>query len=145
MVSERSLIESSAAAVGYHDRQTGVAAEVPAPLTLAQDIVDCAADRNATELMLLDIQRTSVVADYFVICSGNSDRHLKALVSAIVDGIREKWQEKPLRTEGMAGGGSGWLLLDYGSVVVHLFSSEARDYYRLERLWEEATTLLHMP
>ncbi len=145
MVSERSLIESSAAAGGYHDRRTGVAAEVPAPLTLAQDIVDCAADRNATELMLLDIQRTSVVADYFVICSGNSDRHLKALVSAIVDGIREKWQEKPLRTEGMAGGGSEWLLLDYGSVVVHVFSPEARDYYRLERLWEEATTLLHMP
>ena len=145
MVSERSLTEPSAAAVGYHDRRAGMATEVPAPLTLAQDIVDCAADRNAADLMLLDIQRTSVVADYFVICSGNSDRHLKALVSAIVDGIREKWQEKPLRTEGMAGGGSGWLLLDYGSVVVHLFSPEARDYYRLERLWEEATMLLHMP
>ena len=145
MVSECSLVESNEAAVGYHDRRTGVAAEVPAPLALAQDIVDCAADRNAAELMLLDIQRTSVVADYFVICSGNSDRHLKALVSAIVDGIREKWQEKPLRTEGMTDGGSGWLLLDYGSVVVHLFSPEARDYYRLERLWEEATTLLHMP
>ena len=145
MVSERSLTEPSAAAAGYHDRRAGMATEVPAPLTLAQDIVDCAADRNAADLMLLDIQRTSVVADYFVICSGNSDRHLKALVSAIVDGIREKWQEKPLRTEGMASGGSGWLLLDYGSVVVHLFSPEARDYYRLERLWEEATTLLHMP
>ena len=145
MVSERSLIEPSAAAVGYHDRRAGMATEVPAPLTLAQDIVDCAADRNAADLMLLDIQRTSVVADYFVICSGNSDRHLKALVTAIVDGIREKWHEKPLQTEGMAGGGSGWLLLDYGSVVVHVFSPEARDYYRLERLWTEATTLLHMP
>ena len=145
MASEHSLLEPNEAAVGSHDRRAGVATEVPAPLTLAQDIVDCAADRNAAELMLLDIQRTSVVADYFVICSGNSDRHLKALVSAIVDGIREKWQEKPLRTEGMTGGGSGWLLLDYGSVVVHLFSPEARDYYRLERLWEEATMLLHMP
>ncbi len=145
MVSERSLIEPSEAAASYHDRRAGMAAEVPAPLTLAQDIVDCAADRNATDIMLLDIQRTSVVADYFVICSGNSDRQLKALVGAIVDGIREKWREKPLRTEGMAGGGSGWLLLDYGSVVVHLFSPEARDYYRLERLWAEATTLLHMP
>ena len=145
MVSERSLLEPNEAAVGSHDRRASMAAEVPAPLTLAQDIVDCAADRNATDLMLLDIQRTSVVADYFVICSGNSDRHLKALVGAIVDGIREKWQEKPLHTEGMAGGGSGWLLLDYGSVVVHVFSPEARDYYRLERLWEEATTLLHMP
>ncbi len=139
------MIEPSAAAVGYHDRRASVAAEVPTPLTLAQDIVDCAADRNAADLMLLDIQRTSVVADYFVICSGNSDRHLKALVRAIVDGIREKWQEKPLRTEGLAGGGSGWLLLDYGSVVVHVFSPEARDYYRLERLWTEGTTLLHMP
>lgn len=145
MASERALIEPNEAVAGDYDRRAGVAPEVPAPLTLAQDIVDYAADRNADDLMLLDIQRTSVVADYFVICSGNSDRHLKALVTAIVDGIREKWREKPLRTEGVAGGGSGWLLLDYGSVVVHVFSPEARDYYRLERLWDEATTLLHMP
>ncbi|MAG35197.1 MAG: ribosome silencing factor [Dehalococcoidia bacterium] len=145
MVSEHPLTELGKEVVGLADRGEDADALVPDPLTLAQDIVDCATDRNAAELMLLDIHRTSAVADYFVICSGNSERQLKAIVRAIVDGVREKWREKPIRTEGMESGFSGWLLLDYGSVVVHVFSPEARDYYRLERLWTDATTLLHMP
>ena len=114
------------------------------PLTLAQEMVDIAADRNASDIMLLDIRRASVVADYFVICSGETERQLRALIRAITDGIQEKWGVKPLHSEGMDRTLTGWVLLDYGGVVVHVFSPEERDYYRLERLWAEATTLLRM-
>lgn len=143
MANEESLVESSEATVVLDD--DGADPLPSDPLSLAQDIVDCAADLNAADLVLLDIHRTSSVADYFVICSGNSERQLKAIVRAIVDGVREKWREKPYRTEGVDVGSAGWLLLDYGSVVAHVFSPEVRDYYQLEQLWNESTTLLHMP
>lgn len=82
----------------------------------------------------------SYVADYFVLCNGTSERHIRALAEEIketlvMEGVR------PLHVEGTSD--SGWILMDYGAVVVHIFSQEERSYYALDRLWREAVPLLH--
>jgi ribosome-associated protein len=81
-------------------------------------------------------------ADYFVICSGDSTRQVKAIIDAISQEMKES-QQKPLREEGTAE--SGWILLDFGDVIVHVFSSVERDYYQLDQFWEKATTKLRIP
>lgn len=88
---------------------------------------------------MLDIRKVSVLADYFVICSGNSERQVKA----IARDIEEKLDEQdigPRHREGLDQG--RWVLLDYGDVIVHIFTPAERDYYRLERLWSGAQTVL---
>jgi ribosome-associated protein len=90
---------------------------------------------------LLDIREHAIFADYFVICDGTSDRMLKALQDAARDDIYKKFELRP-RLEGEPR--DGWVLVDYGDVVVHLFSPEKRDYYRLEELWSQGKVLLHL-
>lgn len=84
--------------------------------------------------MLLDIRTQSTIADYFVICSGDNDRQLKAIVEHIDAKVHEEFGLNP-RREGSAE--TGWIVLDYNDVVVHVFSPTQRDYYRLERLWSK--------
>lgn len=91
--------------------------------------------------MLLDIQDVSDFADYFVVCSGTSDRMLNALVDAVVEEMRKKHHVKG-RIEGDTH--DGWLLVDYGNVIVHLFSPDRRNYYRLEELWSRGKVLLRV-
>jgi ribosome-associated protein len=81
------------------------------------------------------------MADYFVIASGRSDRQVKALSEAIVDELRLEGV-KPMGVEGQAS--ARWVLLDYGSVIVHLFAPEEREYYGLERLWSNATEVVRL-
>jgi ribosome-associated protein len=81
------------------------------------------------------------MADYFVICSGRSDRQLQALAGAIVDQLREEGV-RPLGMEGRSG--ARWVLLDYGSVIVHIFAPEEREYYGLERLWSKAAQVVRI-
>jgi ribosome-associated protein len=90
---------------------------------------------------LLDIRDHAIFADYFVICDGTSDRMLKALQDAVRDDIHKKFELRH-RLEGEPR--DGWVLVDYGDVVVHLFSPEKRDYYRLEELWSQGKVLLHL-
>jgi ribosome-associated protein len=113
----------------------------PTPLDLAQRIVDIASDRQAQDILLLDISQIASFADYFVICSGTSDRQLKAIVDNVVDTL-EREGFHTVHTEGAPS--SGWVLIDYGSVIVHVFAPEERDYYRLERLWGEAPTIVRI-
>lgn len=80
-------------------------------------------------------------ADYFVICTGTSDRMLFALSDTVVEEMRKVYHVKG-RVEG--GANDGWLLVDYGSVIVHLFSPDRRDYYRLEELWSRGKVLLRV-
>lgn len=89
--------------------------------------------------MLLDIQNVSVIADYFVICSGNSERQVKAIARDIEDSL-DKQEVHPRAKEGLDQG--RWVLLDYGDVIVHVFAPVERDYYRLEKLWSNAQTVL---
>jgi len=91
--------------------------------------------------VLLRTAEVTTMADYFVICSGRSDRQVQALAGAIVDQLREEGV-RPLGIEGRAP--SRWVLLDYGSVIVHVFAAEERDYYGLERLWNNAAQVVRL-
>ncbi len=111
------------------------------PLELAHNIVDTLEDKKGEDIVLLDLSKLPPLTDYFVIASGSSDRTLKALLDSVVEDTVASHKLKP-RIEGHPN--EGWLLADYGSVVVHLFSPAQRDYYRLQELWAEAKVLLHL-
>ena len=106
------------------------------PLELARVAAIAADSKKASDIVLLDLSPVTDVCDYFLVCSGDNARQ----VDAIVDEVREKVSANcgvsPLSCEGREG--LSWVLLDYGSVVVHVFRAETRDYYRLESLWADA-------
>ncbi len=108
-------------------------------MELAHTIVHALEDRKGEDILLLDIHHIASFTSYFVICSGTSERMLNALADAVNDKTREIHKKKA-RLEGSPDG--GWIVLDYGSVVVHLFAPEVRDYYRLEELWGQGKVLL---
>lgn len=111
------------------------------PLELAHTIVDALEDKKGEDILLLDLQKVAMFTDYFVICSGTSDRMLDALADGVNEKVREKLKAKGHK-EGQAAG--GWVIVDFGSVVVHLFAPEIRDYYKLEELWKEGKVLLRL-
>ena len=90
----------------------------------------------------MDLRDVSLIADYFVIASASNERLLNAITDHILDEMKQHQQLYPLRTEGR--GENGWVLMDYGDVVVHLFSPEVRSYYDLEALWRDANVLVHV-
>lgn len=100
-----------------------------------------ASDKKAADIVLLRTAEVTSMADYFVIASGRSERQVQALSHAIVDALREEGI-KPLGVEGQSS--ARWVLLDYGSVIVHLFAPEEREYYGLERLWSNATQVVRL-
>lgn len=106
---------------------------------LALRIAAVIADSPAANTIVLDIHRGSSFADFFVICSGENERQLRAIVRDIADGMSEQGV-RPQRTEGSPL--SGWTLLDFGDVIVHVLSVDQRAFYRLEDLWADAQTLL---
>ncbi|MDP9468804.1 MAG: ribosome silencing factor [Chloroflexota bacterium] len=103
--------------------------------------MDLASDKKAADIVLLRTSEVTTIADYFVICSGRSDRQLQALASGIIDDLREDGI-RPLGVEGR--GAARWVLLDYGSVIVHLFGPEERDFYGLEKLWSNAAQVVRL-
>ena len=106
-------------------------------LDLANQITDIIIDKQGEDVLVLDLQGITTIADYFVICSGGSTRQLDALQSAIREGMKKASERMlPLSIEGTPE--SGWILLDYGSVITHLFNPSTRDFYRLEDLWLNA-------
>ncbi len=94
-----------------------------------------AEDKQAHDIIMLDIHRLTSLADYFVICSGDNERQVRSIVDYIDEIIQHEFKLNP-RIEGDAH--TGWILLDYGDVVIHVFKPEQRDYYRLEQLWGKA-------
>ena len=109
-------------------------------LELARLIVDELDERKAENIVLLDLRPDTVIADFFVICTGTSDRQLNALVDYAKEAVKEQLDRRPYSHEGTAE--SGWLLLDYGDVVVHFFLAETRRYYDLEGLWHDANVMV---
>jgi ribosome-associated protein len=110
-------------------------------LEVARFIVDAAEDKKAADIVLLEVTELTSMADYFVICSGGSERQL----GAIGDGIADKLRSEGVRPIGREGGSnSHWTLLDFGAVIVHIFAPPERDYYQLERHWSGAKTILRV-
>ncbi|MBV8085268.1 MAG: ribosome silencing factor [Chloroflexi bacterium] len=116
---------------------------VPGPTAeaIARFAVDAAANKKAEDIVLLDIRELTSMADYFVICSASSDRQLKSVVEGIEQDLKGEGV-RPVHVEGDQG--SGWVLVDFGDVICHVFKEQERDYYRLEDLWTGARTLVRM-
>ena len=122
------------------DQANPLADRVPTEAAeLARRIVEAAADKQASDAMLLDSRGLCSCADYFVICSGESDRQIEAIYEAVVD-VLKKEGVVPHHREGDAS--SGWVLLDLGDIIVHIFAPFEREYYQLEKLWSEAPVLV---
>jgi ribosome-associated protein len=109
------------------------------PEETAAAVVGYAADRKAQDIVQLDLRGMISYTDYFVICTGRSDRQCKAIHDAIYEGMKAEHGTIPRRVEGLPE--ARWILMDYLDVVVHVFTPEKREYYRLEQLWGEAPVL----
>lgn len=103
-------------------------------LELARRITDTLVEKQAEDILILDLKALTPIADFFVICTGTSQRQLRALQHAIQENMKQSAAKiKSVGIEGTPE--SGWLLMDFGDVIVHLFEAETRAYYRLEELW----------
>lgn len=100
------------------------------------------ADRKGEDIVLMDLRTSSVIADFFVLGNANSDRQINAVVEHIRDEVKKRMARLPLHVEGR--GENGWVLMDYGDVIVHVFSPQLRSYYDLEGLWRDADVLVRM-
>jgi ribosome-associated protein len=103
---------------------------------LADRIAELAADKLAVDVVVIDLHDVIGYTDFFVICSGNTERQTKAIHDGIHQGLKNEHGLLPRRVEGLAE--ARWILMDYLDVVVHVFTPEAREFYRLEQLWGEA-------
>jgi len=106
------------------------------PAALARVIADFAADKKAIDIAELDLRGVLGYTDFFVICSGNTDRQTKAIHDGIHYGLKKAHGLLPRPVEGL--GEARWILMDYLDVIVHVFTPDAREFYRLEQLWGEA-------
>jgi ribosome-associated protein len=110
-------------------------------LDMARRIVALAEDKKAADILLLDLEGLTSLADAFVICSGGSERQLESIADGIVRGMRAEGI-RPIGTEGLPA--SHWMLVDFGDVIVHIFTPPERDYYGLEKHWSEAKAVLRV-
>ncbi len=108
---------------------------------LARNIVSILEDNKAEDIVLIELGEKVDIADYFVIANGTSDRMIDALANYVVDGVRDEYQLHGL-IQGVTGG--GWMLIDYGDVIVHIFSPDRRSYYSIEDLYKESKVLLRV-
>jgi ribosome-associated protein len=101
-----------------------------------QEAVRAAFAKKAERVVVLDLRQGTAFTDFFVVCSGQNARQVKAIVDAVEDGLKKHCEQKPLHVEGY--GESEWVLLDYFDFVVHVFTPDSREFYALERLWGSA-------
>ena len=99
-------------------------------------------EKKGEDIVLIDIHEIATFTDFFIICSGTSDRMLDSLADAVIEKAHEIAEVNKRRAEGQAS--SGWLLVDLDDIIVHLFSPDQREYYQLEQLWERGKVLLRM-
>ena len=109
------------------------------PEELTQAIANYASDKKAIDIVALDLRGIAGYTDFFLICSGGSDRQAKAIHDGIHQGMKSEHDTLPRRVEGQSE--AKWILMDYLDCVVHVFTPEARDYYRLEQLWGDVPRL----
>jgi len=111
-------------------------------LDLAHAIVDAIAEKQGENVVLMDIHALTPLADYFIICSARSDRQVKAIIDGLHEHTKRHLGASPRRVEGQPA--SGWVLVDYGDIVVHIFTPRTRAFYSLESLWKDAPVVLRM-
>jgi ribosome-associated protein len=105
------------------------------PKALARACTKLALDKKAEDVVIIDLRKLNAPTDYFVICSGATDRHVRAIADSVVDGLRKK-KVRAWHVEGHTVG--SWILIDYVDVVVHVFNDMTRKFYSLETLWGDA-------
>lgn len=104
-------------------------------------MVDVVASKKAANIVMLDMRKVTLLADYFVLCDGSSVRQIGAISDGLLEELK-KAGSKQAMVEGTPE--SGWMLVDFGSVIVHIFSPEQRAYYQLEELWKDAPIVVRM-
>lgn len=104
--------------------------------------MDTILDKKGTNIVILDVSKQTVFTDYFLLCDADNERQLKALADAIAEDAKKKAGTHKWAVEGDPA--SGWVLVDFGDLVVHVFSEEQRDYYKLEELWSKGHTVLRI-
>ena len=112
-----------------------VEAKAPGEERLLEEIVALVLDLKAQDVVSIDLRGASAFTDFFVIASATSDRQARAICERVRTGLKEQYGMLPERTEGLRE--ARWALLDYGDVVLHVFTAETREHYRLETLWGE--------
>jgi ribosome-associated protein len=108
---------------------------LPPSLDLALAAASAATEKQALDVTVLDVSQPLVITDYFIICSAANDRQVRAIAEAIEEACRDQGT-RPAHREGVEA--ARWVLLDFTDVVVHIFLDEAREYYNLERIWQDA-------
>jgi ribosome-associated protein len=126
---------------GLPRREARPAATERSSLEIARRVVELAEDKKAADIVLLDLAELTSLADYFVICSGGSERQLDAIANGVIGGLRDEGL-RPIGREGLPA--SHWVLVDFGTVIVHVFTPPERDFYQLEKHWSEAKTVLRV-
>ncbi len=106
-------------------------------LDIVKKIVKALDDKKGNDIQIIKIEELTIVADYFVICTANSNTHVRALA----DEVEYQLEEAGIKADHIEGRATGWVLLEYKGVVVHIFLEESRNYYNLERLWEDAAKI----
>lgn len=109
---------------------------IASSVELARAAADALYAKNATDVVLLDVEEAFFLSDVFVIATGSSSTNVQALADHVEEKLKETHQVKPLRVEGRAQ--AEWVLVDLGDIIVHVFQAAARDFYSLERLWGDA-------
>jgi len=110
--------------------------EVPDSQEMVEIITEALLSRKGKDITLLDVSELTTLTDYFVVCHGTSDVQIKALADAVEEDMREKTGEKAWKKEGLQG--RSWVILDFVNIVVHILSKEKRDFYGIERMWNDA-------
>jgi len=111
---------------------------------LAHQIVDLVEEKQAADIVMLDIRELTAIADYFVVATVDNERQAQAIEDEVLEKLRVQQNIRPLGIEGVENRGSGWALLDFGDVIVHLFTEEARQHYKLEELWNKAGVVVRV-
>ncbi|MDR9366365.1 MAG: ribosome silencing factor [Balneolaceae bacterium] len=103
---------------------------------LLDTITEGLLEKKARDIKILDVSSLTTLTDYFVVCHGNSETQIRALANSVIENVKEKLGENVWKKEGLDA--RRWIILDYVNVVVHIFSEEKRQYYGIERMWNDA-------
>jgi ribosome-associated protein len=107
-------------------------------ISFAHQIVDLIEQKQAADIVVLDIHELTTLATYFIIATIDNERQAKAIEDSLLEEMKLRQNVRPLQLDGLDGAGGGWSVLDYGDVIVHLFTDEMRRHYKLEELWSKA-------